>query len=463
MSVLLYPSCGREQSLTTKTAQNSLGVKQRQTNEAEDTMRRVLVVSPHFPPADAVDMHRVRMTVSHYASCGWEPIVLCVRSEHTGRLTDPSLCKTLPRDLEVVGVRAAPERFGINAVGLRAWRSLERSGSRLLRERKIDLVFISTTAFQIMALGRVWRERFGVPFVLDFQDPWATFPASASPFIRRGIKHESMRALHRMLERWTLPSAGGLIAVSERYIDLLAGAYPPLRNVPARVSPFPFSAKDFLVAERKALPVPTLERRGNEVTCVYAGCIAPAMESSLRACFAAVAAGRRQRLEFYNRLRFVFVGTGYAAAGNPPVATRLAREAGIASQVFEHPDRGSFLSAQKSMIEADTLLVLGSEDDGYVPSKLNQCLSLNKPIICAAPAGSRVTAEVSDLETVVTIHSGGQASGELVDNLAVRFTRMLTDFPSELYAERLARTTPFEAASSAKGDCTLFDRVVSQS
>jgi hypothetical protein len=43
--------------------------------------RRVLVVSPHFPPTDGVDMHRVRTTIAHYPACGWTPVVLSVRPQ----------------------------------------------------------------------------------------------------------------------------------------------------------------------------------------------------------------------------------------------------------------------------------------------------------------------------------------------------------------------------------------------
>ena len=196
-------------------------------------MRRVLVVSPHFPPTDAVDMHRVRMTVGHYRDNGWEPVVLCVRAQDAGRLTDERLARTVPADVEVHAIPAPPPRPGLSAIGLRAWRQLLGAGAGLLAARKFDLVFISTTAFPVMALGRAWLPRFGVPYVLDFQDPWATFPDSAKA--RPGLRHGLMRRLHRYGEAWTLPQAGGLMATSQAYIDLLQGAYPALRDRPSLV------------------------------------------------------------------------------------------------------------------------------------------------------------------------------------------------------------------------------------
>lgn len=430
-------------------------------------MRQVLVVSPNFPPNDAVDMHRIRMTVGHFTACGWRPVVLRVAPGDTGRSLEPDLLRTLPDDLEVIEVAAPQGRLaaaiGLNAAGLRAWSALNRAGKALLASRPFDLVFITTTAFPVMALGRVWKQRFGVPFVLDFQDPWATFPASAAPFMRPGLKHRLMRLIHARLEAWTLPSAGGLMAVSERYIDLLRGAYPALRERPAVVSPFPYSVADFAASARYGRAIDGLTPSANGMSCLYAGRIAPAMEPSLRACFALVAAGRRRRPGLFDRLHFVFVGTGYSASGNPSVAGRLAAEAGMADRVLECPDRISFLDAQKSMLDAGMLLVLGSDDDAYTPSKLNQSLSLPKPILCAAPATSCAAEAVRGLSTVLSIDSRVPPTDAEIDRLGDQLEDLLRAGASGVYSERDGRTRPFEAAAAAARDCDLFDRVLDAS
>lgn len=427
-------------------------------------MRRLLVVSPNFPPNDSVDMHRVRMTVGHFASHGWRPTILRVAPGDTGRAIDPDLMATLPEGLEIVEVAAPRNRLaaaaGLNATGLRAWSALERAGHRLLRGNRFDLVYISTTEFPVMALGRSWKRRLGVPFLLDFQDPWATFPASASPYLRPAPKHRLMRAIHRRLEAWTLPEAGGLMAVSQGYIDLLQAAYPVLRTRPSAVSPFPYSEGDFAAAAEKGRAVAGLRRHDGGASCLYAGRIAPAMEPSLRACFGLVAAGRVRRPEVFDRLWFVFVGTGYAPSGNPSVAMRLAAEAGMADRVVEHPDRVSFLDAQKSMLEADMLLLLGSDDDGYIPSKLNQSLSLAKPVLCATPRTSRAFQAVEALTTVLTVIAGEPVKAASIDDLADHLAALAPDRPPSVYAEREKRTRPFEAAQAAARDCALFDRVV---
>lgn len=427
-------------------------------------MRQILILSPNFPPNDAVDMHRIRMTVGHFVQNGWNPVILRVAPRDTGRRIDEDLLATLPPGLEVFEV-AAPRRWlaaiaGLNATGLRAWRALDRMGRLLLAGRQFDLVFISTTEFPVMALGRAWKQRFGVPFLLDFQDPWGTYPASAVPFLPMALKHRVMRFIHRRLEAWTLPVADGLIAVSQSYVDLLRDAYPILSDRPAMASPFPYAASDFAIAAAGGQAVDGLKRPGTDLFCLYAGRIAPAMEASLTACLALVAAGRKCRPEVFDRLHFVIVGTGYALSGNPSVAMRLAAATGMADRVIEYPDRVGFLDAQKSMLDADILLVLGSDDEGYMPSKLNQSLSLAKPVICAAPVKSRASAAVDGLETVLNIVTGQPPTEAIIDALANKLYALLMSEAPDAYAERAIRTEPFEAAQSAKRDCAFFDQVV---
>ena len=138
-------------------------------------MRKLLVVSPHFPPVNTPDMHRVRMSLPYFGDFGWEPRVLTVDPALTERILDPHLLETVPKEVPVHRTKAFnpswTRKLGVSAIGLRAFPFLYREGARIIREHRPDLVYFSTTAFPVLVLGRLWKRRFGVPFVIDLQDP----------------------------------------------------------------------------------------------------------------------------------------------------------------------------------------------------------------------------------------------------------------------------------------------------
>ncbi|HEX6987673.1 MAG TPA: hypothetical protein VF170_20000, partial [Planctomycetaceae bacterium] len=88
-------------------------------------MRRVLMVSPHFPPDTTAGTHRVRLLAPHLPAFGWEPTVVTVDPrDYEGRL-DPELAELVPDSLRVVRCRAWSPRWtrkaGIGDLGIRAF------------------------------------------------------------------------------------------------------------------------------------------------------------------------------------------------------------------------------------------------------------------------------------------------------------------------------------------------------
>jgi len=88
-------------------------------------LKKVLIISPHFPPINAPDMQRVRMSLPYYRALGWEPIVLCVGEAWQDGVREPELEQTIPSDVRVVRVPALPLRWtrfiGIRNIRLRCW------------------------------------------------------------------------------------------------------------------------------------------------------------------------------------------------------------------------------------------------------------------------------------------------------------------------------------------------------
>src|SRR5688572_30832980 len=108
-------------------------------------MRRVLMISPHFPPDSSAGAHRVRLLAPHLSRYGWEPTVVSVDPrDYEGRI-DPQLCQLVPQELRVIRCRTLPvrwsRRIGVGDLGLRAFYGLYRTSVELLSREQFDALF----------------------------------------------------------------------------------------------------------------------------------------------------------------------------------------------------------------------------------------------------------------------------------------------------------------------------------
>ncbi|MDO8541013.1 MAG: glycosyltransferase [Opitutaceae bacterium] len=342
--------------------------------------KRVLIVAPHFAPVNAPDGHRARLILPWLRECGWQPTILAVRPERILAPLEPALMDTIPTDIEIVRANAfdsvRSRRFGVGNLGWRCLPWLAREGSHLLRSERFDLVYFSTTQFACLPLGRSWRRRFGIPYVIDLQDPWH------NPYYRQrggspppgGWKYRFAAMSTSLSEGWTLRRCSHVIAVSRRYIDDLKHRRSWFDPSLASVIPFGWSENDQKIAA--AMPATVIDAAP---TILYIGRVGADMTRLLRKLLAAFAEWRATR-PVSPRVTWRFVGTSYAgrtaAAGVP---TRLAQELGLADAVVEDPDRIGYLQAIAAQQRSHANLILGSDDASYSPSKLWPTLASGRP------------------------------------------------------------------------------------
>ncbi len=352
-------------------------------------MKKVLIVSPHFPPINAPDMQRVRLALPHLRACGWEPTVLAVAPDFIeGGVCDPLLAETYPADVRVIrtgGVRPRHTRWaGVGKLWWRCGRALTQAGERLLRTERFDLVFFSTTQFSAFALGPRWRARFGVPYVLDYQDPWV------NDYYRRTGTRPPGGPLRFALSQWgarrdeprALRGAGGVIAVSDSYAAMLARLYPWFDPAQVRVLSFGASDADFcaLGAHRPAAPL--IDFADGNVHHVYTGRGGADMAGALTVLFRAFRRLRETEPAVAARLRFHFIGTGYAP---PPLGEDtvlpIARAEGVADAVHEHRYRVPYFDALYYLRHAQALVAVGSDDATYAASKIFPYVLARRPLL----------------------------------------------------------------------------------
>jgi len=428
-------------------------------------MRRVLIVSPHFPPANAPDAQRVRMSLPYFAESGWEPVVLAVNAGAVEAPQDPWLARTVPSDVTVVRVGALPASVtrlaGLGNLSYRAWFSLKSAGDRLLREQHFDLVYFSTTQFVATALGRRWLQRFAVPFVVDIQDPWRTdyYERPGAPPPPGGWKYRFARWQAAHLEERSWREAAGFVSVSEDYLAQLRLRYPWFSARPAAVIPFGAPEEDFALVRQHRELAPAFVREPGAVHLVSVGVVGPIMRTALELLFAGVRNLRTLDPDAAGRLRLHFIGTSYAPAGRAELSVLpIARACGVEG-VHEETGRVGYFTAISTLLASDAVLILGSDDPAYNPSKIANCYLAAKPALALTPAGSALDRMVRELNfaTLATWPASDGVSS--VTEFLRQLLHPATAAPSPPRQDALFATT-HTARARTRQQCALFDQAL---
>lgn len=365
----------------------------------DSSMKRVLIVASAFHPAMMADMHRARLLCQELPALGWQCEVLAPDVSYQWlENVEPD---SAPFFLSETIVHTASlwragvfRRLGIGSIGWRALWPMYRRGCQLLATGNYDLVYFTTTSFNLFCLGRLWR-RFGVPFVLDFQDPWYRttykYVTSASRW-----KFKLARWSSRFLEAFAVRRAAGIVSVSSKLLDDLLARYAQRRPPwiePGRHATIPFAAaeRDRQVLHSAKAETPDADRKLLHV--VYVGAGGAIMAESVRALCRAIVTLQAREPALVARLRIDFYGTvANWKPGDGCFLKDIARSEGAAEGIDEHPGRQTYRRSLELAESADGLLVLGVDDAGYVPSKLFSYLLFGKPVLAcfheSSPAGA---------------------------------------------------------------------------
>lgn len=414
-------------------------------------------------------MQRVRMSLPFYRACGWEPVVLAVHERWIDGEMEEGLLATVPADARVEKCRAIPRRWsrwlGLGTLGLRCLPFVFWRGAQLLRRERFDLVFFSNTQFITFPLGILWKAMFGVPYVLDFQDPWRTDyykrPGSRRP--PGGWKYQFARLQARVLEGPSVACAAGVMSVSPKYLEDLDSRYRRFAGKPSIVLNFGASRAD-LARARDVAPKSQLFRPGpGLVHLLYTGASGPVTPHALEVLFDALKSFRDSSPARAARLRLYFVGTSYAPAGLArPTVMPLAEARGVASQVEEVPHRVGFLESLRLQQEADVLMLLGSSDLAYSPSKMYVYYLTNRPILGLVFRDSVMEKLLDELSCAYLVRfSETQDKGAAHAQLRRFFDLALDGFKPGTLPQRNERlfNERYQAEELTRRQCAFFDSV----
>jgi hypothetical protein len=359
-------------------------------------MPRLLLVAPQFPPCNLAAVHRSRYFAMHLPSFGWSVTVLTVaESAYEGEL-DPDLCATVPEAVEVVRVSALPVRpiRWLGDVGLRALPWLWRASSRLLRQRRYDFVYLPIPPNYQSVLGRWAYERFRVPYGIDYIDPWVHHWTESR---KLGSKAWFAHQIGARLEPYVLRHARLLTAVAPGYYQGPLERYRWLAAERCAAMPYGAEPADYALLKDRPRPLRLWRRDDGLLHCVYAGALLPAGVAVLRALLRALPRLAELRPDLADRLRLHFIGTGRpTAVGAVGLVEPEVRRLGVQTWVAEHPERMPFLDVLNHLQAARAVLVLGSTEAHYTPSKIFQGILSERPVLAVLHRASSAGAILED-------------------------------------------------------------------
>lgn len=195
-------------------------------------MRKVLIVAWYFPPWGGAGVQRTVKHVKYLPQFGWQPVVLTGPTPRA-RLNDATLLEDLSDALTVQRTRAL---LPPDALPWRVRHALTRwllisdeqagwcpfalaAASELIKHGDIDALVTTSTPYTAHLAGLRLKQRFNLPWVADFRDPWADNAAIRPPT----VWHQ------RRIRRWeqqVVTHAGRVTVVSEPMAQALRTAYP---------------------------------------------------------------------------------------------------------------------------------------------------------------------------------------------------------------------------------------------
>jgi glycosyltransferase involved in cell wall biosynthesis len=351
--------------------------------------KKVLIISYYWPPAGGPGVQRVLKFAKYLPEFGWEPIVLTVKNGEYPAM-DSSLIKEIPNECRVYSTKTIEfftlfkfltgrkrrqpiETFILNRKATKfpekvftwvrqnlfipdariGWIPFAtKKGIEIIKEEKPAIIFSSSPPHSIHLTAFKLAQRFNIPWVADFRDPWT------DAFWDKGLgRMHAFSKRNLALEKKVIAAANALVTVSPGYREILMKE--PREDFFVLTNGFDHS--DFIFKKQSS----------SKFRIVYTGNIAASQNP----------------LNFFQAIQTLKGELGEVLDihlyGNADVEVHEAVEAlGIADLINFHPYIPHDEAIEK-MTNSDLLLLLQPKihGDGMIPGKAFEYIATKNPIL----------------------------------------------------------------------------------
>ena len=394
--------------------------------------------------------------------------MLTVHPDHIEGVNDSLLAETVPSHIKVISTAALPtqltKRFGLGTLGWRCLPYIAKAGSQFLAQHKFDLIYFSTTAFPTLSLAAYWYQRFRIPYVIDFQDPWLSDYHKRAGTTPPGGRLKYV--LNQQFARWQEPKAlrnvSHIISVSPAYPKVLCDRYPWLQSNQCTELPFGAPQADFEVLPSLVVKQSIFDPEDGFRHWVYIGRGGTDMSIALRLLFSQIQQLRQNASEQWKPTKLHFVGTSYASVDRAIETIKpIATEFDLADIVAEQTQRIPYFEAMKALTDSDAILLIGSDDPSYTASKLYPCILARKPILAVFHQQSSVVGILHQCNAGKAItFRGSDYPATTLASMRSGIEWLLSLPQGYMPATNWLAFEPYTAKEMTRKQCNIFDYCV---
>jgi hypothetical protein len=418
-------------------------------------MRRVVLVAPHFIPSFLPSVHRSRLWAYHLEEFGWKPIILTTDPKYYECQISDDMLALLPEGLEVIRTKALPTK-PIRPVGDIGFRSIwwyRQALDKLAKEKRIDFLHFTVPAYSPSLLGPGFTKRTGIPYGIDYIDPWIPETPRAD---RVFSKHWVVQRFNRVLEPIAVSRARLITGINRAYFGSVLKRNPDLRGrVVTAGMPYGGSERDYEALDRKPRSA-YLFQEASALNLIYAGALLPKAFAIADRLMEGVARLKAGGSPWIRRLRLHFVGTGIKE--NDPHSGHTVKpfieKHGVGDLVSEMPSRIGYLDVLNHLRRSDGILVIGSTEKHYSPSKIYQSVMAHRPVLALLHEKSTAAATLRESRAgqVVTFTGEQLPSAAQLGKALESFCVSLEGYDAErVNWEAFAKTSARESARVLAG------------
>jgi hypothetical protein len=382
-------------------------------------MKNVLIITSHYPPSNLAGVHRGRLFAKYLPQFGWNPIVLTVHENYYEEKLDTDLSKLIPSDQQVERVNAFPisKPRLVGDLGLRAFFQLRKRANQIIKEKKIDFIYIIIPSFYLTLLGPYLRKKHGIKIGIDYMDPWVHFfPGSEQIFSR----HWWSTKISKYLESYVLKYTSLITSVAPNYIQPLFARNCYLKESVKTLSvPCGWDMDEKFQLQTKYKTDNTCTNR-KRFKLIYAGAFLPKSDPILNDFLLCI----KKNIEYFQDVEIHFIGTGLTnnTKGRISISEQAASLNLLNNVIFEKPERIFYFDLLHQISQSSGVFILGSTESHYTPSKLFNAFVTQKPIFAILNSDSTAKDIIGDTGWGLTCIYPGTDKSHFENNVIKKFS-----------------------------------------